>query len=216
VSGHPSTRAQLLALSADVQRVLIAELAPDADAVPFLKRAKTSALKSLSLTRLLSLQRLAELCTWLYLYGRDDEALAVGRSMLAFPFNGNFTQYGPVESILALTAWLAPDRGDAALADACGGHMQAVYGLPPDWLANTRSAMDNRLGGWQIEWQKRNVQSAIAEGRAADEIQYRAAQLGELAFLARWGGTQAWPMDRIRREFEEQTAHLRRLKKIDV
>jgi hypothetical protein len=206
----------LLALSEDVRRVLVAELAPDAEAVPFLKRAKTSALKALSLTRLESLQRLDELGCWLYLYGRDDEALAVGRSLLAYPFNGDFRQYGPVESILALTAWLAGERGDAALADACGAHIRSAFGPPSDWSDTRRSAMANRLGGWQIEWQKSNVQHTIAEGRAAAEIQYRAAQLGELAFLALWGGTQTWPMDRIRHEFGEQTAHLRRIKKIDL
>lgn len=36
---------------------------------------------------------------------------------------------------LALTAWLAGERGDAALADACGAHMRAVYGPPSDWSA---------------------------------------------------------------------------------
>jgi hypothetical protein len=135
----------LLAVSEDVQRVLTAELAPDAEMVPLLQRAKTSALKKFSLTRLESLQRLDELTCWLYLYGRDDEALAVGRSLLAYPFNGDFTQYGPVESVLALTAWLARERGDAALAEACGAHIVAVYGLPSDWSATRRAAMANRL-----------------------------------------------------------------------
>jgi hypothetical protein len=66
--------------------------------------------------------------------------------------------------------------------------------------------MQRRLGGWQVEWQERN--------RPADDKGYTSAQLGELAFLEIWGGTESWPLERIDREFEEKTAYLRHLLKL--
>jgi hypothetical protein len=199
------TRAELLALSEDMRRQLSLALAPDQESVPFLKRTKVSTLKKLTLTRLESLQRLDELASWLHIYGRDDEAQAVGRALLVFPFQGDYTQYGPVESALALAALLA-EHSDAGLADACRAHVVGAYGRREDWSYKTRSAMANRLGGWQVEWQERN--------RANHDLNYTLAQLGELAFLAIWGGSGNWPMARIRQEFADKTAHLRRLKKI--
>ncbi len=216
MSRPATTRARLLVLSEDVRDALATELAPEREAVPRLKQAKTSTLRKFSLTRLESLQQLDELACWLYLYGREDEALAVGQSVLVYPFDGNFTRYGPVETNLARTAWLARDRGDAALAGACDAHILAVYGPRAAWSDGIGAAMENRLGGCQVEWLERNVEHAIAEGWVAGEIHYHAAQLGELAFLALWGGTEAWPMGRIRQRFEEQTKHLRRLRKIPI
>ncbi|GAA4567376.1 DUF6707 family protein [Planotetraspora kaengkrachanensis] len=199
------TRAELLALSEDMRRQLSLALAPDHEIVPFLKRTKVSTLKKLSLTRRESLQRLEELASWLHVYDRDDEAQAVGRALLVFPFQGDYTQYGPVESVLALTAWLA-EQSDAELADTCRAHIVGAYGRREDWSDRRRSAMANRLGGWQVEWQERN--------RANHDLNYALAQLGELAFLAIWSGSGTWPMARIRQEFADKTAHLRRLKKI--
>jgi hypothetical protein len=210
------TRARLLELSEEVHQTLATELAPEAEGVPRLRQMKTSALRKLSLTRLESLQRLDELACWLYLYGRDEEALAVGRSLLVYPFDGDFTRYGPVEATLSRTAWLARERGDAALAEACGAHVLAVYGPRAEWSDAMQAATERRLGGWQVKWQEGNVEAAIAEGWSAGEIAYRAGQLGELAFLALWGGSEAWPMQRIRQRFEEQTDRLRRLRKITI
>ena len=63
------SRARLLVLSEEVRQILVTELAPEAEDLPRLKRAKTSTLRKLSFTRLESLQRLGELACWLVLYG---------------------------------------------------------------------------------------------------------------------------------------------------
>jgi hypothetical protein len=193
-------------LAEDIRHALTAALDPEVEAQRDLKRMKTMALRRLSLTRLEALQRLDELVTRLHLHRRNTEVLAVGRQLLAYPFDGNFTRYGPVESILALAVRIADRHGDAEVAAACREHIVAVYGNPDEWSDQRRDAMQRRLGGWQVEWQERN--------RPADDMSYTSAQLGELAFLALWGGTVAWPLERIDREFEEKTAYLRQLLKL--
>ena len=185
---------------------LAAQLDPDAETVPFLKRFKKSTLTRLSLTRLESLQRLDELASWLYLYGRDDQLLAVARILLGYRFTGSFTHYGPVEGVLALGCLVAERTGDMDLARACRDHITGVYGRRAEWDDVMRSAMRNRLGGWQVEWQERN--------RPADDAGYTLAQLGELAYLRIWGGEQSWPLERIEWALAEKTAYLRRLKQI--
>src|SRR5262245_46032725 len=187
---------------------LEAALSPDDDPVKWLKQQKKTALKKLSVTRLDGMQRLDELTCWLYLYGRDAEAMAVGRTLLGFPFTGDYTLYGPVEWVLALAALLAERHGDTELAGACRAHIVEVYGEPATWTENDRLTLNNRLGGYQVEWQERN--------RPADDKEYTRAQLGELAFLRLWGGSEKWPLDRIDRTFEEKTGHLRQLLKVPV
>lgn len=167
---------------------------------------KTMALRRLGFTRLEALQRLDELATRLHLYGREDELLAIGRELLAFRFDGHFTRYGPVENVLALTARTAAARDDLALETSCRAHIVAAYGRPDEWDAGRRGAMENRQGGWQVEWQEGN--------RPADDLGYTSAQLGELAFLRLWGGRGRWPLERIDREFAAKTAYLRRLLKL--
>ena len=185
---------------------LSAALDPAPETVPFLKRFKTSTLRSLSLTRLESLQRLGELASWLYLYGRDEQLMSLAQAMLGYEFTGSFTHYGPVEDILSLGCLVAERHGDPALAQACRDHIVGVYGRREEWDDVMRMAMRNRLGGWQVEWQERN--------RPADDAGYTLAQLGELAYLRIWGGEQSWPLERIELTLADKTAYLRRLKKI--
>ncbi|MEU7821970.1 DUF6707 family protein [Catellatospora sp. NPDC049133] len=194
-------------LADQARLALSAALAPDDEPQRDLKRMKTMALKRLSFTRLEALRRLDELTTRLHLHRREGELLAVGRELLAYRFDGNFTRYGPVENVLALTARTATALDDSALAEACRSHVVAAYGRPDEWDARGwRDAMENRLGGWQVEWQEGN--------RPADDLGYTSAQLGELAFLGLWGGHGRWPLERIDREFDAKTAHLRALLKL--
>jgi len=122
-------------------------LDPDDEAIAFLRRMKSSALKAVSYTRLESLRRLSELGGWLYVYERDSEVMSLGRALLTYPFDGDFTRYGPVESVLALAAWTARDCGEVALAEECAAHVRATYGEPGQWTALMREAMGSRLGG---------------------------------------------------------------------
>ncbi|GAA1423161.1 DUF6707 family protein [Catellatospora coxensis] len=194
-------------LAEQARQALAVALAPEEERQRDLKRMKTMALKRLSFTRLEALQRLDELTARLHLHRREDELSAVGRELLAYRFDGNFTRYGPVENVLALTVRTAMARGDLALAEACRSHIVAAYGRPDEWDARGRwDAMENRLGGWQVEWQEGN--------RPADDLGYTSAQLGELAFLGLWGGHGRWPLERIDREFDAKTAYLRALLKL--
>ncbi|WP_144118953.1 DUF6707 family protein [Catellatospora sichuanensis] len=193
-------------LAESARQTLAVALVPDAEPQRDLRRMKTMALKRLSFTRLEALQRLDELATRLHLHRRDGEVLAVGRELLAYPFDGNFTRYGPVESVLALAARVAGEHGDNVLADACRAHIVGVYGRPEQWDDARRDAMQRRLGGWQVEWQERN--------RPADDLAYTSAQLGELAFLRLWGGHGQWSLERVDREFAAKTVYLRGLLKL--
>jgi hypothetical protein len=208
VTGHTLTRQQLNALSDSMRHTVEAALAPGDEQVKSLKRQKKSTLKKLSVTRLEAMQRLDELTSALYLYGRDTEVMAIGRTLLDFPFSGDYTLYGPVEWILSVTALVAQRHGDGELAGACRAHIVAVHGERESWTGRDLLSMNNRLGGYVVEWQERN--------RPADDKEYTRMQLGELAYLRLWGGSENWPVDRIDRTLEEKTAYLRQLLKIAV
>lgn len=208
MAGNTLTRQQLNELSDGMRNTLEAALAPDGEQVKSLKRQKNSTLKKLSVTRLEGLQRLDELTSALYLWNRDTEVMAIGRTLLDFPFTGDFTLYNPVEWMLAVTALVAERQGDSELAAACRAHVVAVYGEREGWTGNRLLSMNNRLGGYMVEWAERN--------RSADDAEYTRMQLDELAFLRLWGGSENWPVDRIDRTLEEKTAYLRQLLKITI
>jgi hypothetical protein len=208
MTGHTLTRQQLNALSDSMRNTLEAALAPEDEPVKSLRRQKNTTLRKLSVTRLEAMQRLDELTSALYLHGRDTEVMAVGRTLLDFPFSGDYTIYGSVEWILAITALVADRHGDQELVGACRAHIVAVHGEREQWTGNTLLSMNNRLGGFMVEWQERN--------RPADDKEYTRMQLGELAYLRLWGGSEQWPVDRIDRTFEEKTTYLRQLLKVTV
>lgn len=138
------------------------------------------------------------LAVLLVVFGKEDEALEVCRTLGRIEFNGSFELWSAVERTLTLASRILRLRGDIAAADAC--------------LARVRAAgfVDERLDGIMLD---RNgaIPEAIKDGDQKLERAARLSLAAEQVFIMELGGSEKCPVEKLEREWEANQAELKRL-----
>jgi hypothetical protein len=170
---------------------------PDRETDKFLTRIKKKAFKSFRWTSAQCLQNGDELAYWLYVFGRDEEALGVCRFLGQYQFAGNFSLWSPIERLLALQARLLQQRGEKDAATAC--------------VQRIRDAgfVASRLDGTLLH--DEDVARAIQNADKTSERNWRLVNLGEQCFLLALGGAQRLPAGNGERQLQDNLTGLRAL-----
>ncbi len=172
---------------------------PAMEADRFLAAAKKRAAAKFSWRKQASLDHAMRLAYWLYVYGREDEALEVCRFLGTFEFAGNFNLWSSIEFVLALQSRLARQAGRGGEAAGCVGRIRAAGFVTP------------RLQGSLLDDMLTQASRAAAERDRTGERDWSLNALLELCVLIELGGSTARPAAALEREFQRLVSRLREL-----
>jgi hypothetical protein len=174
---------------------------PEAEKDKFLAAAKKRAAK-FSRKKAASLDAATRLAYWLFVYGREDEALEACRFVGQTEFAGNFNLWTWVELALALQSRIARRRGSAEESAECLRRIRAA------------GFRESRLNGSLLEDKLQNVQRAAAAQDKTGERDWGQNALLELCVLIELGGSETWPVEKLEAEFAQTVSRLREILKV--
>jgi hypothetical protein len=174
----------------------------DQEAHPFLVRVKKKAAKDFRWSKAGCLENALRLAWWLFIFGKEEEALEVCRFLGQSEFKGNFNLWTWVELGLALQARLTRQRGLADEAERCRERIAAA-GFAKGRLEG--NLLDGAGG------RRDCVRQAAASGDETRERDWSAMALMELCFVIEMVGSNACPVAHLEQEFEQICARLRTL-----
>ncbi|HLL60837.1 MAG TPA: DUF6707 family protein [Candidatus Nitrosocosmicus sp.] len=170
--------------------------------IPFLARMKKRASKDFRWTRWRSLQNATLVAYWLYIFGKDKDALEVCRFVAQYQFDGDHNFWAWVESALALQARLFHSQRKEQEATQCIERIRAA------------GFVEDRLKGIMIygkKGYKEGIENAIADGDKILEREWRLAMIQELTVLIELGGSRKWPVSKLEKEFNDNLLRLQKL-----
>jgi hypothetical protein len=169
---------------------------PTGEPVKALAAAKKKLAGGFRWSKAQSLYDAVKLAVLLHVFGRDDKALEVCAALGRVQFDGKYELWSAVEKALVLQARLSRARGDLAAAAEC--------------VRRVREAgfVDDRLKGLLLD-RNGTVRESVKDGDTKSEQAGRLILAGELAFIIELGGSAECPVERMEREWEENTARLR-------
>ncbi|MDM4762674.1 hypothetical protein QT381_06605 [Galbitalea sp. SE-J8] len=179
---------ELVAATTELAPAVVAILTDASIDVPKpVAAALAKAARDVSFTKSAAVQRLSEATVRLSVYGRIDLAVALARTVAAVPFTGNVTLYEPIRQSVHVARLFAQRAGDAAAVAV----LDASVSIPAGW-----SPLPNRLDGALLK----RLQEQPERWERARDVDRASALLydvTELATMATFGGSSAWPPARI-------------------
>lgn len=184
------------ALSGHLERLVTtraADIAAEPD-VPVALRRAARAVKSVRVRSPRDLQAVAVLAYACEAASRPDDARLVAGTVLSILFSDDYGIWSPVESALALL-WLHAGPDERA---ALRGILDVGTALPD--IAH--DPLTHRLNG--VLLREEQIRAALDSGDNRWAATYAALEVSELTLLLAYGGSDAWPVDRLaeRREYD--------------
>jgi hypothetical protein len=171
---------------------------PSTEPNKVLATAKALVFKKFSWTKSQPLFDALRLAQLLVLFGKEDEALEVCRTLGRLEFTGNFNLWSPVEKALALQSRLLRKEGNTMEAEACLKRVRDV------------GFVDDRLEGKLLD-RNGDIPDAIRDGDKKTERLARLIYGSELVFIIELGGSPVRPVDGLEKDLEANKAALRTL-----
>ncbi len=171
---------------------------PAFEANPELLKVKTSLFKKFGWKKVATLYEAVHLAHLLVVFGKEEEAIEVCRTLGRIEFNGSFQYFGAVELALALQARLCRRSGDVTTAKQCIQRIQQA------------GFVDDRLQGTLLD---RNGQlaEAIRLGKKRAERIPRLILAAEQTFICELGGSEKLPAAKLEKELNENLNALKNL-----
>lgn len=174
----------------------------EAEPHKFLSRLKKRASKNFKLTKSSSLENAFVLAYWLYVFGRDDEALEVCRFLGQVEFAGNFNIWSWVEKTLALQSRIVRLRGNKEESRRCVERIE------------TACVVEARLKGSLLDGENGRrdcVRLATESGDKTDERDCRHLLLSELTYVIEVGRPSWMAVRKLENEYSENLVRLREI-----
>jgi hypothetical protein len=165
----------------------------------YLAAAKKRAATKFSWRKQAALDNAMRLAYWLYVFGREDEALEVCRFLGTFELAGNFNLWSSIEFALALNARLSRLAGRRDEAAECVRRIRAA------------GFVASRLQGGLLDDKLERIARAAGERDRTGERDWSLNALLELCALIELGGSEARPVAELERDFQRIVTRLREL-----
>lgn len=178
------------------------------ESVKFLARAKQRAAKSFSFTKSSALQYAADLAFWLYLFGREDEALEVCEFLGESEFSGRHDLWGWIEESLALQSRIQRYRRKKSQAEKCLNRIREV-GFNSMRLKGGLLVGEDGTAGFLDQ-----IQNCLDDGNETGAREWRWMAIKELCWMIELGGSKKWSVQKAEKELQSQFAELRSCLKI--
>ncbi len=173
------------------------------ESVKFLVRAKQRAAKNFSFTKSSSLQNAADLAFWLYLFGREDEALEVCEFLGECDFTGRYDLWGWIEESLALQSRILRHWKKKTQAEKCLDRIREV-GFESMRLKGGLLVGEDGTAGFLDQ-----IQYCLDESDATGVRAWRLGAIKELCWMIELGGSKKWSVQKAEKELQSQFAELR-------
>jgi hypothetical protein len=167
------------------------------EADKFLAGIKKRASTKFSWKKQASLESAMRLAYWLFVFGKEGEALEVCRFMGTYEFSGNFNLWSWVEFTLALQSRIVRQRGQDDESAQC--------------LRRIRSAgfVEARLAGSLLDDRFVQIDKAVVAKDKTGEREWSLTALLELCVLTELGGSDTRPAAALEQDFQRIAARLR-------
>lgn len=152
-------------------------------------------LKKMNFKSSKDLENMRDLCYWLYIYGYTEELAKLHPTIFTLSFSGNWNIWTPVELIYALI-YYSSQNGDT--------ENHAVISLEKIMQAEDDMAnIKMRCNGSLLETRENNVRESIQSGNKTDIRESLYAEMRELVLIHSLGGSEKYPLEKIRTRVEE-------------
>jgi hypothetical protein len=172
---------------------------PDQETDRFLAGVKKRAATQFSWKKRASLESAVRLAYWLFVFGKEDQALAVCRFLGTYEFTGKFNLWSWIEHALALQSRIARQRGRQNESAECVRRIRAA------------GFVESRLNGSLLDDRRGRIRGALAEKDQAGERDWSLTALLELCVLIELGGSETWPVAALEGELQQMVTRLRAL-----
>lgn len=158
-------------------------------------------LKKMSFKSSKDLDNMKDLCYWLYIYGYTEQLAQLYPTIFALSFSGNWNIWTPVELIYALI-YYSSQNGNT--------ENHAVISLEKIMQAeNDEINIKRRCNGSLLETRENNVRESIQSGNKTDIRESLYAEMRELVLVYSLGGSEKYPLEKIKIRVEEIIGILR-------
>ncbi len=156
-----------------------------------------------------SLESNTNLAYWLYVYGHENLALKLCNVLSTTDFDGKFDKWTWVEYSISLAIIIYEQKKLIDNVNALSSILTTPYdSIDKEKKLLNEKALNRRLNGDLLYTAE--IEEAIDDKNAEEEIEYRFLQLQELCFIYAKGGSKKFPREKVKNEISENLKKIKR------